>query len=234
MKPKTNVYVDGFNLYYAIKKYKPCCKWLDLSLLCQRLLKDYEINRIRYFTARIRSRPGDPGPARRQQVYLRALQTIPNLDIHEGRFLASEKWSVLVNRPDESLMEVPGILEYHRKNRVPMAYVVKVEEKGSDVNLATHLLLDAFRHEFEAAVVISNDSDLVEPIRLVQEEFNLPVGVLNPHHDTISFALQRVATFYKPIRRGPLTASQLPSTITISKGKGKRKDAITITKPDEW
>jgi NYN domain len=226
MKLRTNVYVDGFNLYYAIKNYKPCCKWLDLSLLCQRLLKDYEINRIRYFTARIKARPGDPQPARRQQVYLRALQTIPNLEIHEGRFLASEKWSVLVNSPDAAVMEIPGILEYHREHKVPMAYVVKVEEKGSDVNLATYLLLDAFHGDFEAAVVISNDSDLVEPIRMVQEEFKLPVGVLNPHRDNISFALQRVAKFYKPIRQGPLRGSQFPPTLKDSRG--------TIHQPAKW
>jgi len=47
-------------------------------------------------------------------------------------------------------------------------WVDKTEEKGSDVNLATHLLHDGFRGMFEAAVLITNDSDLTEPVRVVR------------------------------------------------------------------
>ena len=59
--------------------------------------------------------------------------------------------------------------------------VIKTQEKGSDVNLATFLLLDAFRQESDIAVVISNDSDLKEPIRVLIEELGVPVGLVNPH-----------------------------------------------------
>lgn len=48
--------------------------------------------------------------------------------------------------------------------------VIKVEEKGSDVNLASHLLLDAFQGNFDVAAVLSNDSDLVEPVRIVTQQ----------------------------------------------------------------
>jgi hypothetical protein len=51
--------------------------------------------------------------------------------------------------------------------------VLKTEEKGSDVNLATYLLIDAFRHDSDIAVVVSNDSDLCEPIRIVKDEFQV-------------------------------------------------------------
>jgi len=54
-------------------------------------------------------------------------------------------------------------------------------EKGSDVNLATHLLHDAHRGRFEVAVIVSNDSDLLEPIKIVREGLGKKVGVLNPH-----------------------------------------------------
>jgi hypothetical protein len=65
----------------------------------------------------------------------------------------------------------------------PQQYVrvIKTEEKGSDVNLATHLLHDAHRGKFEVAVIVSNDSDLLEPIKIVREELVLKVGILNPH-----------------------------------------------------
>ena len=41
------------------------------------------------------------------------------------------------------------------------ARVIKTEGKGSDANLATHLLNDTHMDRFDVAVVISNDSDLL-------------------------------------------------------------------------
>src|SRR6266699_3050420 len=55
-------------------------------------------------------------------------------------------------------------------------WVEKTEEKGSDVNLASHLVRDAFRQQFEVAVLITNDSDLAEPVRIVSQELQMPVG----------------------------------------------------------
>ena len=60
-------------------------------------------------------------------------------------------------------------------------WVDKTEEKGSDVNLASHLLRDAFLKQFEVAVLISNDSDLAEPVRIVAQELKFAVGIINPH-----------------------------------------------------
>ena len=84
----TNVYIDAFNLYYGCLKGTPY-RWLDLDLLCRLLLPSYAVNRIRYFTAIVESRPGDPGQQQRQQAYLRALLTIPNQSIHFGSFLTN-------------------------------------------------------------------------------------------------------------------------------------------------
>ena len=57
-------------------------------------------------------------------------------------------------------------------------WVDKTEEKGSDVNLASHLLHDGFKGLYDAAVIITNDSDLAEPIRMVREVLNLRIGIL--------------------------------------------------------
>jgi len=106
------------------------------------------------------------------------------------------------------------------------ARVIKVEEKGSDVNLASHLLLDAFYKRFEVAVVISNDSDLVTPIRMVQEQMGFNVFVLNPHPKHGSHQLRRFAKAVKPIRKGVLQSCQFPDTLHDGRGK--------ITKPSKW
>ena len=161
---KTNVYIDGFNLYYGCLRKTPY-KWLDLGALVSRLLPKDEINRIRYFTAHVSGRGGDHQQPQRQQIYLRALATIPNLSVHLGQFLTHPTRMPLAN-PGSG----PATVE-----------VLKTEEKGSDVNLATYLLLDAFEKDCEAAAVISNDSDLALPIELAMKKLGLVVGVINPH-----------------------------------------------------
>src|SRR5205823_5528609 len=99
------------------------------------------------------------------------------------------------------------------------------EEKGSDVNLATFLVSDAYERDFEQAVVVSNDSDLCTPVALVRTRLGLPVIVYNPgeHH---SADLQRDATVMRKLRRGPMIGSQFPPTLTDARG--------TFTKPPGW
>ena len=207
---RTNFYIDGFNLYYGAVRGTPY-KWLNLHALARRIFPKNETNRVRYFTARVQSRPDDPRQAQRQQAYIRALETIPLLTVHYGRFLTSVARMPLVN-------PTPG------GSRT--AEVLRTEEKGSDVNLATYLLLDGFRGDYELAVVISNDSDLVHPIELVQHELGRPVGVVNPHPHTMSWALKNAASFYRVIRQGALRDSQFPDTLEDAHG--------VIRKPATW
>jgi hypothetical protein len=103
--------------------------------------------------------------------------------------------------------------------------VIKTEEKGSDVNLATHLLHDAHMGRFEVAVVVSNDSDLLEPIKIVRDQLGKKVGILNSHKKP-SRALLPHIDFIKQIRGGALQASQFPATMSDQHG--------TFTKPVMW
>jgi uncharacterized LabA/DUF88 family protein len=103
--------------------------------------------------------------------------------------------------------------------------VVKTEEKGSDVNIATYLFLDACRGACDTAVVISNDSDLKEPVALARSEFGLKVGVVNPHPVARrSRALQ--PTFFKQLRPSILATCQFPPVLTDARG--------TFQKPATW
>lgn len=121
---KTNVYIDGFDLYYGAVKGTPY-RWLDLAKMCRLILPRNQIHAIKYFTANVTARPSDPGQTVRQQTYLRALATTPNLTIILGHFLSNTCTMPLADPQ-------PGQPRYAR--------VIKVEEKGSDVNLAAHLL----------------------------------------------------------------------------------------------
>ena len=86
-------------------------------------------------------------------------------------------------------------------------------------------MLDAFDRDYDLALVISNDSDLVEPISVVRQRFGLVVGVVNPHANT-SHALRQAASFYRPLRKGVLSSSQLADQLTDANG--------VITKPAGW
>ena len=152
---RTNFYIDGFNLYYRALRDTPY-KWLDLAQLCQTLVPSHQVNRIRYFTALVLPRQGNADNQVRQQSYIRALQTIPNLTVHYGQFRPRSKRRPLV-------APVPGLPR--------MVEVLDMEEKGTDVNLATFLLVDGFEEDYEQAVVISNDSDLALPIQIIKENW---------------------------------------------------------------
>jgi hypothetical protein len=84
--PNSFVYVDGFNLYYGALKRTPY-KWLDLAKLSQVMFPNDRLEPIQYFTACVSARPHNPSAPLDQQVYLRALRTIPNLSITFGYFL---------------------------------------------------------------------------------------------------------------------------------------------------
>lgn len=220
-KPRrTNVYVDGFNLYYGSLQKNPALKWLDLVALAAALMPQEQIHRVRYFSARV-SGARDPAAPARQGKYLRALGTLPNVTIHMGTFLSKDISMHLA--PPPRYGQKPGLI-YLRPHGKRYAWVTKTEEKGSDVNLATALLADAFDRDCELAVVISNDSDLMEPIRLVRERF-YPVGVVNPHRYP-SVELRKVASWHVPLFRNLLRRSQFPDQLTDGAG--------SFSKPAEW
>ena len=185
-------------------------RWLDIGKLARLLLSRHNIARIRYFTAIVANRPSDPTQAQRQQAYLRALKTIRNVTIHYGHLLAKTKRRPLAQQPRTG----PRTVE-----------ILDTEEKGSDVNLASYLLLDGFEGEYETAVVISNDSDLQLPIQMVRTRLAKEVGVFDPSRRR-SFELHSAASWYRPLREGPLRASLFPDTLSDAQGP--------ITKPVGW
>lgn len=161
--------------------------------------------RSKYFTALVNPRPNDPDQRLRQENYLRAPATIPNLSLIFGYFLTHEVTMALADGRG-------------------FAKVIKTEEKGSDGNIATHMLLDGFRNAYDLAVVVSNDSDLLLPIRSVTEQLGKPVGLLNPQKHP-SVALAPFAHFIKQIRAGVLAISQFPATLTDANGVFSRPSA---------
>ncbi|HEX3682142.1 MAG TPA: NYN domain-containing protein [Bryobacteraceae bacterium] len=217
---RTIVYVDGFNLYFRLLEKRPAVKWLNIKALATHLLSPANrIVGVKYYTARVSGRFDVNAPAR-QQIYLDALRTVPEISIHMGTFLLSEKFAGLVKPP-----------EFRPRLVLPPPWpdvvkVIKVEEKGSDVNLASHLLMDAFQGNFDVAAVLSNDSDLVEPIRIVTQVVGKPVGLLSPVSNPTP-ELNRVASFIRRISVSDLAASQFPDPVSCA-------DGSKLNRPASW
>lgn len=205
MRRTANIYVDGFNLYYRRLRDSPEAKWLDLRALFELLLSRLDIRAVHYFTARIHSRYWDPEQPGRQDRYLRALQST-GVNVHLGTF-----------RTDPTLLPLAA-------NPNALVEVLRTVEKGSDVNLATQLLVDAHRNVADQYWVVSRDSDLVAPLRAVGN-LGRYVGLLGPTKRASKDLLPVVAA-YKPIRMGPVLASQLPDVVQTSDGP--------VHRPPEW
>jgi len=179
--------------------------------MCKGLLDPHhDIRCIKYFTARVHPTQYDPQKNIRQETYLRALKAyIPEIQIIFGHFQTRVKTLPL---------DCPKPPEY-------TAEVKNTEEKGSDVNLAVHFLNDAWLQNYDCGVIISNDSDLAEAVRLVRRYRKKKVIVINPHTQVqASKRLSRYANKTKMIDKSTLGAYQLPDPIP----------GTTISKPKEW
>jgi uncharacterized LabA/DUF88 family protein len=207
---RTNIYVDGFNLYFGALKGTPH-KWLNIYALAQMLLRPAnKIQTIKYFTANVSGTAIDPDKALHQQLYIRALlASYPALEVIRGQFRSHE-------------VVKPLVTPFKGQKYVK---VIDRTEKGSDVNLAVHLLNDAWRNEYDCAVVVSGDSDLAESIRLVREYHpKKPIGVWSPGRRSMSKELITASSFIRQINASALAACQFPAQIP----------GTTINKPADW
>lgn len=222
MTKKTYVYVDGFNFYYGIFHKNPKAqylKWLDFFRLSELLLKDYDIIKIKYFTALVDSHR-DETKSTRQQCYWKAMEVFhgDKFQIIEGNF-----------RTDPRIRPIARF-QFKKERNNPttnMIWVINKEEKGSDVNLATHLIYDGCMNLYDVAFVMTNDSDLTEALRIVKNKLKKEVILLNPHDfrgKKTSRPLALLGLKMRKIRMGVIKESQLPDIIP----------GTNIHRPDEW
>ncbi len=182
-------YIDGFNLYYGIRKEGRRHLWLDLEGLVQSLLKPHQqLVALRYFTARIRN---DPPAEQRQETYLKALKAHSSvLEIRPGRFQRKTK-SCYACRS--------SWIEY--------------EEKETDVSLAVSLLEDGVSELYDTALIVSADSDMTPAVRALRRlapEVRV-VAALPPNRNSAGLAAVCDAAF--PIGFAKVRQAQLPMTV---------------------
>ena len=142
--------------------------------------------------------------------------------------ISCSKWAGLIRPPQAK----PDNYVWN----APWPYVVlaaKAEEKGSDVNLGAHLVRDAFVDAFDIAYVITDDTDLVEPVRIVTQEAGKPACIVAPYRSRTAKrpvpapSLAAVASSVHYIDDKELAAAQFPDVIN-------RPGKKPITKPPTW
>jgi uncharacterized LabA/DUF88 family protein len=235
---RVGVYVDGYNLYYSGRRWfgrgMPGWRWLSPRALTAALVGQRRnwthasIDRVVYCTARVDA-SDDPAAHVDQDVYLKALTGAGAVDhIEFGRYVARAKQVPLAEQPRKGRPRLvrpsepfpstglPLLLGRDRRGAdIVLATVLVREEKGSDVNVATHLLLDVLSGTVDAAVLLSNDSDLGLPLKVARE--HVPVGVVNPSPGRMAGVLQGDAHegvgrhWWRQLQPSDFTQHQLPN-----------------------
>jgi uncharacterized LabA/DUF88 family protein len=187
-------YIDGFNLYHGLRHGGRRHLWLDLEALAGSLLKPRQrLDRVRYFTARVRN---DPDGQRRQAGYLDALAAHSRvLEIIEGRF--------------QQKTRACSQCGYHWTT---------YEEKETDVSIAVALIGDGIRGAFDTALVISADSDLCPAVRELKrlQPSKRVIAAFPPNRR--SDDLRKVADAAFTIGAAKIRQAQLPETVVTAHG----------------
>ena len=214
---KTNVYIDAGNLYYGLLRDNRSAKWLDPLALTRALIRsDHVIGVVKFYTARVRTYPYDAEAVERQRIYLRALSEIKGLKIVEGYYNKNKVWMPAVSSACRTCKETAD-------GRV---HIVRLEEKRTDVNIATDMLYDAFTDSIDAVALISGDSDFIAPLDLIRKKFGKQVLVFDPHQRFSDICYH--ASYYAHIPRDLPAKCQLPEVIPVG------THGRTIHRPAAW
>ena len=215
-------YIDALNFYYGALRHTSF-RWLDIGAFCEAILREqvrfvtdtdglkehpFKIEGIKIFTAHLKELFWDPGAPARQKLYLTALCAHdPRIDIQYGKFSVHEH------------------MAYDAESTGKRHKIIRPEEKGSDVNLALHMLNDAFNDKYDCAIMVSNDTDLLSALTMVHEQKKM-VGVALPRANR-SKSLKNNADFYLDVRSKLLAGCQLPDPVPYKTKK-------ILRKPKEW
>lgn len=234
---KFNAYIDGFNLYKGALQRRPDLKWLDLKRYCSDRLINYKLEKVYFFTSRIKEKySGDAAP-RRQHAYLRALEE-SGVEVVLGKFRRDVAWQRLVSpihresispHLEDPMSRVQKSFDTSAASAHPdsiQANVWKYGEKGTDVNLASYLLRDIFKFQLQSALIITGDSDLVTPLEIAQTQYVF-IKTINPKSGRNAEQLSAASNTFEELQPERLQEFQFADRLKLKSGK-------IIRRPQEW
>lgn len=168
--------VGPFENRAVARRFARKCGWVGRAVV-----------EVTYCTARVTCAGNSVGQ-RAQDVCLRALVASGSVArIEYGHYVSRVGTAPLAVDGPHSRSQIvrpgwPVMLQDGCGRDVPdgrfMVSVARREEKGTDVNVASRLLMDVLSGAVDAAVVVSNDSDLALPVWFARTR--VPVGAVNP------------------------------------------------------
>lgn len=207
------MYIDGYNFYYAIKKQPHVTPlhlgWCDFGRLGDALIGDRgTLQSIYYFTAPVGALGAAVGElgseAARQDVWLKAVRSIPRLTVVHG------------------FHSVDGPRDQREKTK-------KRTEKQTDVNIAVSLVRDAALDRYDTAIVVTADSDQIPAVRSATKDFGRNVEVWLPPGSAAGRWAE--CTPIKRIRIASLTSAMLSDARLPDQ---LRVGATTLEIPTNW
>lgn len=173
-KQKVNVYIDGFNFYYALQNkiadkqggWTKEMQWCNYRLLFSNFLKEgEELNKVYFFSA---YRVGDKSAVNRHKAFVEAL-TKNWVRVVMGKY---QKKTNRYKRWKHKIQEIiyNGDLKEEEKCRKLLELLAykTYEEKETDVKIAIQILQDAFTNSYDHAYIVSWDSDITPSIMTIR------------------------------------------------------------------
>ena len=211
MSRKVSFFIDGFNVYHSLKPYDHKSRrysreyvkylWLDFMNLANRFTaKNDQLSEVFYFTALAYWRPEAEA---RHKIFISALEN-EGVKVIRGNFKEKDRFC-----------------------RYCGASYKAHEEKETDVNIAVHLLNEAYKNTYDKAIIVTTDTDLIPAIQVAKSSFpNKGFGVLFPL-GRWSSDLSKACDFWLKINKKDLNACQFPEEVHLPSG-------VTLTRPQTW
>ncbi len=201
---KVIFYIDGYNFYYGLKhKNWKQFYWLDIVLFCSKFLRrNQELAGVKYFSA----------PAVSNDKYK-----------NQNAFFSANK-----NNPQFTLILGKYIKKKVKCSGCNSKYLVR-EEKQTDVNIATNMISDVFNNRCDISIIVSADSDLVPPVKLIRE--------IKPNHKVfVYFPPKRFSSELNELADSSvnLEAHRLKFEESVLPDRLKLSNNVMITKPLKW
>lgn len=172
---KVNVYIDWFNVYHVLKNnirhwvppWETHMKWSNLKSLAESYLTDEEeLWKVYFFTADSWIKK----TRAKGTIYQKALN-------NTGAIVIKWKYNKITKTFMNKMQVILFLLwievdEDKKEKYLPQKLVYKTyEEKRTDVNIAVKIVEDAFLGEYDRAIIMSWDSDIVPAIETVKRNF---------------------------------------------------------------
>jgi uncharacterized LabA/DUF88 family protein len=164
-KKRIVAYYDGSNFYHSCNNNYGIANvnFFDMTNQLLDLTKE-ELIKIKYFNCPINQQE-DPIKYGQQMRFFQKIKATPLLELYLGNLVKRNLKKINVNCLKCGHQRAEHLKCPICKQEINVTNCYKYTEKGVDVKLAVHLILDALNDKYDAALLFSNDADYCPAIK---------------------------------------------------------------------